>query len=241
MFRNIALIASVVFSLGACGSEDAGGGNGDGGPSGSDRGGPDALSGFSWTSDPMEINGVALQLSFEFTDTELNASNTCAGDVTVTTSAPIRYTYRATIEEGDSSEVSEGGNTCDVSIAPGSFDFQRVGKNLEVSYKDQKLSFGPEGTTSGVFGEWKAEWDLGSLVWSMGDGKLTATNECDNGLSATAQVAADYRNFVVIEEEATGGDESCSVGIQKGNLEYRFEGSELVLIFAGEEIRLKKK
>ena len=188
----------------------------------------------------MEVNGVTLQLSFEFTETEVKASNTCNGLTTASTSTPVRYTYNADIPNGDSNKVEDANALCEVTIAPSSFDFELVDGKLRVTYQDQTLLFSPQGGTSGLFGTWEVDWDYGTLLWKMGGGKLSATNKCDSGLSASVEVPATFRNHFVVDEEASGGDASCSVGIAKGSVEYRFDGDDLIMIDDGQEVRLSK-
>lgn len=206
----------------------------------SDRGGPQSLSGFDWSTGPIDANGFQLELAFEFGEDELTASNTCEGTTTVTTTSPIRYTYQAEVATGNSDVVEDGEDFCEVSIDAGSFDFEIVEGNLQMTTGGETVVVSPAGSVSGLYGEWSVGNEVGTLYFSMGNGRLEARSECTNGLVAKTSVAANYRNFVVIEEASMGGDDLCSVSIDASTMEYRFEGSELVLIQDGQEIRLSK-
>lgn len=203
-----------------------------------DRGGPQALSGFQWSTGPIDANGFQLELAFEFGDDEVIASNTCEGTTNVTTTAPIRYTYSAQVASGSSDRVDQDGGFCEVSIATGGFDFELVDDNLQITSQGETLTAAPAGAVSGLYGEWKVETEIGTLFFSMGNGQLVARNECTNGLTAETSTPAECKNFVIIEESSMGGDETCSVSIEAGTIEYRFEGAELILNQNGQEVRL---
>lgn len=235
----LSLVVSVSL-LAACG-----GGAGSGG-GGSDRGGPDSLIGFQWTADPITVNGITFEFGFEFSADTVTAYNTCDGALTATVEAPVRYLYTATVPAGDSTEAASDGNTCRVSIDSGTFDFEIVDGKLRMTQNGETLDFEPAGATAGLYGEWTADAPgIGTLIWSMGGGQIVATTDCDNGLSATVEVDADFINRLEFPEPAedvvTEGTLECSVSVAATMMTYYFDGDTLVMSDGGEEIRFEPR
>ena len=201
----------------ACGSDGTGDDDDDGssgsnasagaGGIGANRGGPESLAGFSWTSEPQTVNGIQLQLSFRFDEKSVTATNTCDAERTAVVSSPVRYHYTAEILEASDEETTEGGNDCTVSISKGKLAFELIDGTLHVTSGDEKMEFEPDGTRSGLYGAWKAAGNGLTLTWSMKDGKIRATADCDNGLSATTESDASYINFLDIQEGAEKTEE----------------------------------
>jgi hypothetical protein len=243
--RNIALPIALVALLAACGSDGSDDGDGPGGAD-DDRGGPDSLVGHEWTSDPVTVNGIEFVFGFQFDEGSVTASNTCNGEVTATAEAPVRYRYTATIPVAGRTDEEEGGDTCFAEIAAGTFEFEIVDGKLVLTFDGETIEFEPAGDTAGLYGEWTAEAPgVGTLIWSMGGGAISATSECDNGLSATVEVDAEFVNKLEITEAAEDvvmdrGLE-CSVGIAAGTSTYRFDGDVLILVTGGEEIRFHRR
>lgn len=207
-----------------------------------DRGGPDSLVGVSWQGAAQTINGLTLQPTFSFGRDSVTVTNTCNGTVSVSVTAPARYTYKADIAKRAAKSETDGTNTCDVSIEAGSFDFEIVEAGLLVTVMEQMLTFAPRGAVAGLYGEWVAPAPgVGQLVWSMGKGKLTASAVCDSGLTATATTSAAFTNILTITESAQDsveeGGVTCDAAINAGTFTYRFDGGVLVLIAGGQEIR----
>jgi hypothetical protein len=76
----------------------------------------------------------------------------------------------------------------------------------------------------------------------MGGGKIVATSACDNGVSATVEVGADFVNKIEFTEPAKkvvkgASGLECSMGVAAGVSIYRFDGDTLVMKMNGEEIR----
>ncbi len=227
-------------ALGACGDDggDGGGGGGNAIGQGVNRGGPEALSGFTWGSQ-QSVNGIDFDFSFEFGDSTLVATNACSldGDVLVAeVEVPITYRYRATITQAGES----GDESCYVTVAASTFDFTIAGNTMTATSGDQTVQFTATGTRSGVYGDWSAEGDGFVLTWNIGSGKINATAACPGGLSAKVSVPATLENFVDVPEgkQVEVGDESfnCSVGVAAGTFGYRFSGKTLVMSFGAEEM-----
>lgn len=246
--RSFAIMGALALAS-ACGDGNNGGGGGGGGGGGTitDRGGPDSLENFAWSmGEPIEINGIELQMSFRFDDDSVTVTSTCDGEVTVSTTAPVRYHYSASIASGDENEVEDGGDTCAVSIAAGSFDFEIVDGKLVATAGGESIEFSPVGSVAGLYGKWQREAPgVGTLIWSMGGGKIRATSECDNGVSATVEVPAVFTNRLQIVSASENTVEEngleCSASISAGSGTYRFEGNELVMTFEGEDMRLERE
>jgi hypothetical protein len=224
----------------ACG-DDTSGGTDDGGGGGGDdpvvdRGGPESLSGFRWTSEPMNVNGTTLQLSFEFGASMVTLLGSCDGGAPVSVAAPVRYTYAATVQSGAADRAERGDETCEVGIAPGSFEFEVQDNQIMVGQGDERITFDATGIRSGLYGTWRADANFGTLFWSIGNGRIAARTECTNGLIARTTAPTTFRNFVTLEA-ATAGDDSCMIGIAAGTFEYRFEGETLVMDIQGGEVR----
>ena len=103
--------------LAACGDDDGGGGASD-----SDRGGPDALDGVSWSMQ-QSANGIDFKFGFEFGPDSLKAHNTCTGggqSLTANVEVPVKYRYKASIAEGGKA----GTDACLIQVSAGSFDFE---------------------------------------------------------------------------------------------------------------------
>lgn len=242
LLKKIAVL-SFALALMACGDDSgskASNGSNNGPQTGTERGGPQSLSGFTWSSEPVESGGIEFQLDFEFTQNEIEASNTCDGATTVSTSAPVRYTYRADIAQGNSDRVEDGDSFCEVEITDQGFDFEIVGGDLQMTSGGETLVVSPSGAVRGLYGDWSVATEIGTLTFSMGNGRVQAVNDCTNGLTASTSVAADFTNFLVIEEDAMGGDDACFVQISAGTFEYRFEGDDLILSMGGQDTRFSK-
>lgn len=243
LLSGIALTSALLF---ACGSSDGGndngnggnGGNGGGGSaigSGENRGGPDSLEGFTWTSPPITVDGVELQGSFRFDKTSVTASNTCGGgqDHAEVTS-PVRYHYTMDVLEDAESRTGDDDNNCGVSISKAKVALEVVSGKLRMTTDGEAIDFQPgAGAHSGLYGEWTADSDFGKLKWSIKNGALTATAECTNGLSATTQAKAAFVNLFDIPETVNSADQGgggrCTASIIKGTYTYRFDGDALLI------------
>lgn len=230
----------------ACGDDSEESGNKGSTPSQTaDKGGPDSLVGYTWQADLAAANGVDFDFRFEFSDTKVVASNTCNGRITATVESPVRYLYTATVSSPNSAETQEGMNTCSSAIGQGTFDFEIVENKLLMTFDGQMVEFSPQGASGGLYGNWTVQAPgIGTLVWSMGGGKITATSNCDNGLSATTEVSAQFINKLEILEDAQTVVEDdfgleCSVAINKGVFPYRFEGDDFILTTDGQEMRFQ--
>jgi hypothetical protein len=220
------------------------GGDGPGGPGErDDRGGPDSLVGYKWTSDPLTVNGIKFVFGFGFSRSSVTAKNTCNDAVTATIEVPVRYRYTANVPTGGRTDEEEGGKTCFAEIAAGTFDFEITDNKLVMTHQDKTFDFKPVGSVAGLYGNWTAKAPgVGTLTWSMGGGKIVATSDCDNGVSATVEVSADFVNKIEFTEAAKDvkrGDSGleCSMEVAAGVSTYRFDGDTLVMKMNGEEIR----
>jgi len=237
--------ASLVMLVAACGDD---GGDGGGGStaigSGANRGGPDALAGYTWST-TQTIEGITFDFDFEFGASSLVATNTCSmgGDsLTAEVEAPVKYRYRATIKEA----AQAGDEACHVGVAPGTIDFEITGNTLNAVAQGQTLTFTSSGVRSGLYGDWSYTSPDGfTITWSMGSGKLRVWGSCPGGQAPTATASADFTNFVEILEakDAYVGDDffNCQVGIDAGTFEYRFDGADLVMSMGGQETRFDAK
>lgn len=240
-FYRGSLLAMALLAFGACGDDGETGGGG-----GSDRAGPEALSGFTWNT-TLTVNGIDFDFGFEFGTNTLVASNTCGvgGDVlTAEVEVPVKYRYRATIENA----AQAGDEACHVAAATGTIDFEIVGNTLSGTVAGQPVEFTSTGTRSGLYGDWTTTSADGfTITWSMGKGKLKLSGTCPgSSANPTVTVNASYKNFVEVTEakETTVGEEgsnTCSMGISAGVLEYHFEGSTLVMLYGGQELRFKSE
>lgn len=234
---------ALLVAFGACG--DDGGGNGSPSPaSGADRAGPEALSGFTWSSS-QAIDGIDFEFGLAFDATTVTVTNTCSfgGDkLTATASTPVRYRYRAEVLESKEA----GDESCSVYARESTFDFEIVDGKLVATSGAERIEFTSAGTHSGLYGDWSASGNGITITWSMGSGKIRVTGSCE-GSSARpmVEVAADFQNFFDISQatEATVGDESfnCMASIAAGTTEYYFDGAALVLSQNGEEARLQPR
>lgn len=227
-----------LLALAACG--DDGGGGGGPGVGGESRGGPEALSGFTWSTS-MSQDGIDFDFGFEFGPSTLVAVNTCtyAGDsLTAEIEVPIRYRYHAEVLES----AYAGDESCFVSIEPFSYDFEIVGGKLVMTSGDERVELSPSGGNSGVYGEWSYTDQGLTLTYTMGAGKVTVSARgCENGAQPATSARANFKNYIVIQEsgENTVGDESfnCNVGIAADTIEYRFDGNTLVMTSQGQDMR----
>jgi len=225
----------IVFLLAfaACATDDDGGG--------SDRGGPDALTGFTWKTN-ASANGIDFTFGFQFAASNVTASNTCSlggQTLTASTSAPIKYRYHADVP----SAGHAGDAACFVDVAKGGFDFELVGDKLVMKFGTQTIDWASAGGRSGLYGDWTAMVDGFTITWSMGGGKIHARAACPGGGSAEVTVSAQFQNFVDILEAASKqvGDESfnCEISIAKAMAGYRFDGDDLILTIDGKDTRFK--
>lgn len=222
--------------LAACGDDDGGGGASD-----SDRGGPDALDGVSWSMQ-QSANGIDFKFGFEFGPDSLKAHNTCTGggqSLTANVEVPVKYRYNASIAEGGKA----GTDACFIEVAAGSFDFELAGDKLIATSGDQVTEFTAAGAHSGLYGDWTATRGDLTLTWSMGAGKIEARATCPGvSDSPSVSVPTDFTNYVDVlaADEDVVGDESfsCQLAVMKALMEYRFEGDELILSFNGQDSRL---
>jgi|GEM_PF-6362258 len=240
-FFRSSVVGMALLALGACGDDGEAGTGG-----ASDRAGPEALSGFTWNTQ-LTVNGIAFDFSFEFGTNTLVATNTCgvgADVLTAEVEVPVKYRYRANITNA----AQAGDEACHVAAATGTIDFEIVGNTLSGTVAGQPVVFTSTGTRSGLYGDWTATLADGfTITWSMGKGKLKVSGTCP-GSSATPTVTvnATYENFVEVTEsgEKTVGEEgsnTCSMGITAGTLQYHFEGSTLVMLYGGQELRFKSE
>lgn len=206
-----------------------------------DRGGPDALAGFTWQS-KASANGIDFLFGFQFATSSVTASNTCsfAGqELTASVSAPIKYRYHAEIPSGG----REGDAACFVEVAKGAFDFELVGDKLVMMSGGQTIEWSSAGGRSGLYGDWTATVNGFTLTWTMGGGKIRAKAACPSGGSASVSVSAQFTNFVDILEAANKevGDASfsCSIGIAKAMAGYRFDGDDLIMTIDGKDTRFE--
>lgn len=227
----------------ACGDDSSSSGNGSGtggsnlmaGPNG-----PAALTGSRWTSGVQSFDGFELEVLFEFTDDQLVASSICDRSTTVTAQSAVKYTYSAKILEGSANEVSDGDEFCSVNIDSGEFDFEEAEADLVLYSGDESIRLEGAPGNTGIYGEWSIEDNGYVLTWTMGDGMIIARADCPNGLSVETQARARYQNFFAVQEVAEAGDESCYVSLEPGEIEYRIDGNELVLINESEELRMRR-
>lgn len=207
----------------------------------SDRGGPDALTGFMWKT-KVSNNGLDFLFGFQFSDTMLSASNTCTAggeSLTATVSVPVKYRYSADVPSG-----GHGGDAaCFVDVAKGAFQFELAGSRLLMTFGGKVIEFSSTGTRSGLYGDWTAMVDGFAITWSMGGGKIHARADCPGGTTASVTVDAKFKNFVDIVEAGskTVGDDTfnCSVGVSKALAEYRFASDALILTIDGKDTEFK--
>lgn len=233
------LPALLVLPLIACGADS-------GASSSASRGGPDSLVGFKWTSEPVTAGGIEFVLALSFAENSVTAANTCNGELTASTSTPVRYRYTATIPKGDSVENTKDGSSCFASIDAGSFDFEIVDGNLVANYQGETLTFEPVGAVNGLYGRWQATGNGLTLSWSMGNGEILVDADCHNGVTASVRVDADFENRIEFVEaaEQTESDDfgfDCSVSIARGMATYYFDGDALVLSQEGQAVRFEPK
>lgn len=241
LFNQWVLGFGVAAMLVACGGDGGADGDGGGDAGDEDRGGPDALIGFSWWT-TQTANGIEFKLGFEFGATTLVAANTCTANgesLTASVEVPVKYRYSASISEG----AKAGSDACFVEVSAGKFDFELVGDKLLATSGDSVIEFSPEGGHSGLYGDWTAESDGFKLTWSMGDGEIHASASCPGVSDSPAvTVDADFVNFVdVLEagEDMVGDDSfSCQMAVMQALMEYRFDDSALILTFQGQDTRL---
>ena len=226
---NVFLLAVAVT---ACTTDDGG----------DDRGGPDALTGFAWHSS-ASASGIDFLFGFQFTATNLTASNTCSLDgqeLTASVSVPVKYRYHADIPSGG----RKGDSSCFVEVLKGSFDAELAGDKLLMTTGGKTIEWQSAGGRSGIYGEWTATVDGLTLNWSMGGGKIRARAACPGGNTAEVSVSADFKNFVDILEAGMKevGDQSfsCSIGIAKAMAGYRFDGDDLVMTIDGKDTRFER-
>ena len=224
--------ASLTTSLAACGTDDE-----------ADRGGPDALTGFTWQT-KLKQGELDFLFGFTFTDTDVTASNVCTlGNDTLTAkvTTPVKYRYSAVVPTGGRA----GDDACFVDVAKATFDFELQGSKLIMTVGAQRVEFDQAGARSGLYGEWTGSANGFKLVWSMGGGKIRARSECPGGKTASVTVDATFQNFVDIlaaKSEQVGDDTfSCSVGVDKAMATYRFAGEQLILTVQGEDTTFDPK
>jgi hypothetical protein len=217
----------------ACATDDGG--------SGADRGGPDALTGFTWQS-AASVNGIDFLFGFQFTAANVMASNTCSLDgeqLTASVSVPVKYRYHAEIPSGG----RKGDSACFVEVLKGAFDAELAGDKLLMTTGGKTIEWTSAGGRSGIYGDWTATVDGLTLTWSMGGGKIRARAACPGGSTAEVSVSAEFKNFVDILEAASKevGDQSfsCSISIAKAMAGYRFDGDDLVLTIDGKDTRFE--
>ena len=208
---------------------------------GADRGGPDALTGFSWQT-KASANGIDLLFGFQFTAANVTASNTCTLDgesLSVSVAVPVKYRYHAEIPSGG----RKGDSACFVEVLKGSFDAEIAGDKLLMTTGGKTIEWTSAGGRSGIYGDWTASVDGLTLTWSMGGGKIRARAACPGGTTAEVSVSAEFKNFVDILEAGSKevGDQSfsCSIGIAKAMAGYRFDGDALVLTIDGKDTRFE--
>lgn len=227
-------------SLPACDTTDNAG---DDPSSVANRGGPDSLVDFEWVSEPQTVNGITLVLGFTFDEDDVTVRGTCDDLVTAVVSSPVRYSYAVDVVAGGRDEVAEGDATCWVEVASGAFDFEIDEGKLLARVGDETVVFDAKGSVRGLYGDWTAESEVGTLTWSMGDGMIRATTQCANGLSASVAVDAEFTNHLEILESAEASEQAngreCSVSVQAAQAVYRFRGDALELEMGGETVRLE--
>lgn len=74
---------------------------------------------------------------------KIKATALCDSGLTATATATARFTNHLTIQESAQDEVEEGGITCSVGIAAGSFDYRFDGDTLVLITNGQELRFDP--------------------------------------------------------------------------------------------------
>ena len=210
--------------------------------SGTERGGPHALSGFRWTGPAQTLNGIELQPEFSFDPMSVTARNTCNRTLSVMTTAPARYRYTGNVPSASRREESSNGASCSVEILAGAIEFEIVNNVLRVTGGGSTIDFQPSGAVAGLYGTWTADAPgVGRLSWSMGGGRIRATATCSNGVSATTDAAASFVNILDITEDASNSVEdaglTCSVGIARGTYTYTFDGADMILSGMGGSIR----
>jgi hypothetical protein len=220
-----------LLALTACATDDDGGG--------SDRGGPDALTGFTWKT-KASANGIDFTFGFQFDAASVNASNTCdhgGQQLTASVSTPVKYRYHADIPSGGRG----GDSACFVEVAKGAFDAELTGNKLVMTTGGRTIEWTSAGGRSGIYGDWTAMVDGFTLTWSMGGGKIRAQAACPGGGTASVSVSAQFANFVDILQAASKevGDPSfsCSVSIAKAMAGYHFDGDDLILTIDGKDTR----
>lgn len=241
--RSVRWWVSFAVLMSACG-DDGGDGGSSGVGSGANRGGPDALAGYTWGM-TQDVNGIEFDFGFEFGTSSVVATNTCTigGDsLTAEVEAPVKYRYRATITQA----AQAGDEACHVAVAPGTIDFEISGNTLTGVSQGQTLTFTSTGARSGLYGDWSYSSPDGfTITWSMGSGKLKVWGSCPGGQAPTLTVDADYDNFVEIleaKQDYVGDDAfNCQVAVDAGTFQYRFDGADLVLTMGGQETRFKAR
>jgi hypothetical protein len=236
--QNVVLGLGLAAMLGACD------GDGGGGLSDADRGGPDALAGHSWTLE-QSAGGIDFTTVFEFGATDLKVTNECSvggESLTAAIEVPVQYRYTATVAE----TTRSGTDACFVEIARGSFDFELSGDKLIATSGESVIEFTSAGGNSGLYGDWTAELDGFVLTWSMGAGKIEAHATCPGTSEApSVSAATEFVNHVdvLMADEDQVGDAafSCSVSAMQGLMDYVFAGETLVLTFQGAETRLEAR
>lgn len=207
-----------------------------------DRAGPMSVSGSRWTSGAQVFDDFEIELLVEFTEDEIILSGICERTTTVSVRSPIKYTYSVQITQGNANETREGDKYCEVFIEPTQFRFEQAGGNLLAYAGDESIIFEGAPGNQGIYGQWSFTEDAEAITWWMGNNTLTARAECANGLSAQVQTPAVYKSFFSVQESAESGDDLCSLSLEaSSNLEYRFEGDELILMQGDEETRLRRE
>ena len=217
----------------ACGAPEAGGG---------DRGGPHSLTGYRWTGPSQTVGGIELQPEFSFDAASVTATNTCNRTVSVSTTAPARYRYRANIPSSARREEGNGSASCFVEILAGDVEFEIVNNVLRVTRDGTTVDFQPSGSVAGLYGTWVVDApEVGRLSWSMSGGRIRATVACTNGVSASTDASASFTNMLEITEDSSNQVEeaglTCSVGIARGMYTYTFDGADMILTGGGGTIR----
>lgn len=222
-----------LLAFAACATDDDGG---------DDRGGPDALVGFTWKT-TASSGGIDFAIGFQFAATTVTASNTCTRggeQLMATVSTPVKYRYHADIPSGGRG----GDSACFVEVLKGAFDAELVGDKLIMTTGGRTIEWSSNGGRSGIYGDWTATVDGLTLTWSMGGGKIRARASCPGGGQASVTVSAQFKNFVDILDTASKevGDPSfsCSISITKAMAGYRFDGDDLVLTIDGKDTRFER-
>lgn len=232
MSRRLRALSPLFVFLLACGAD----------PDALDRAGPESLAGVGWRGDVFDTGDVTIQPTLTFSETSVSIANQCTGggaELRAEAVAPIRYHYTV-----DTEAQRAGDDSCFVEVGAGRSSFEVVGGRLEWVYMGERVTFDAAGPVAGVFGDWTHENEVGRFRFSFGGGTLSVSLDCFNGASASMSVNATYRSYIDILEsaadETVDGGLTCNASVQAGNdIEYRFEGDTLIMVFDGQDVRFE--